>query len=118
MRFLLALSIRDPCRSCRPLGGRETDDVDDDTLERHTDTHHPEWAYTSLEATSPLPVGVMAGGQGGAKKLAFESVGPPAFDTLLVCVCTSRHTAFDLTEKKSFMPPKMGTVAFSRLTSM
>ena len=28
----------------------------------------------------------MAGGQGGAKKLAFESVGPPAFDTLLLCV--------------------------------
>ena len=55
------LSIRDPCRSCRPLGGRETDDVDDDTLERHTDTHHPEWAYTSLEATSPLPVGITLG---------------------------------------------------------
>ena len=32
--------------------------------------------------------------------------------------CTSRHTAFDLTEKKSFMPPNMGTVAFSRLTSI
>ena len=42
-------------------GGRETDD--DDTLERHADTHkltrhtaswaatHPEWAYTSLRAT-------------------------------------------------------------------
>ena len=88
------------------------------TRSSDTQTHTPEWAYTSLEATSPLPVGVMAGGQGGAKKLAFESVGPPAFDTLLVCVCTSRHTAFDLTEKKSFMPPNMGTVAFSRLTSM
>ena len=59
--FFAWLSIRDPCRSCRPLGGRETDDVDDDTLERHTDTHHPEWAYTSLEATSPLPVGITLG---------------------------------------------------------
>mmetsp|Transcript_22297 Transcript_22297/g.73578 ORF Transcript_22297/g.73578 Transcript_22297/m.73578 type:complete len:208 (-) Transcript_22297:270-893(-) len=60
------------------------------------------------------------GGSGGGDikySLASESVGP-AFDTLLLCVCTSRHTAFDLTEKKSFMPSNMGTVAFSRLTSM
>ena len=47
------------------MDGRETDD--DDTLERHTDTNkltghtaswaatHPEWAYTSLKATFPLP---------------------------------------------------------------
>ena len=46
------------------MGGRWTDD--DDTHERHTDTNkltrhtasvaatHPEWAYTSLKATSPL----------------------------------------------------------------
>ena len=48
------------------MDGRETDD-DDDTLERHTDTNkltghtarlaatHPEWTYTSLKATFPLP---------------------------------------------------------------
>ena len=47
------------------MDGRETDD--DDTLERHTDTNkltghtarlaatHPEWTYTSLKATFPLP---------------------------------------------------------------
>ena len=47
------------------MDGRETDD--DDTLERHTDTNkltghtaswaatHPEWTYTSLRATFPLP---------------------------------------------------------------
>ena len=47
------------------MDGRETDD--DDTLERHTDTNkltghtaswaatHPEWTYTSLNATFPLP---------------------------------------------------------------
>ena len=49
----------------RGMDGRETDD--DDTLERHTDTNkltrhsaswaatHPEWTYTSLKATFPLP---------------------------------------------------------------
>ena len=49
----------------RGMDGRETDD--DDTLERHTDTNkltghtarlaatHPEWTYTSLRATFPLP---------------------------------------------------------------
>ena len=47
------------------MDGRGTDD--DDTLERHTDTNkltghsaswaatHPEWTYTSLKATFPLP---------------------------------------------------------------
>ena len=49
------------------MDGRETDDDDTLEVERHTDTNkltghtaswaatHPEWAYTSLKATFPLP---------------------------------------------------------------
>ena len=31
------------------------------TRSSDTQTHTPEWAYTSLEATSPLPVGITLG---------------------------------------------------------